>query len=66
MARLSDAAPLFFDADAQSSAPDGPIGGQTVISVRNDHFSYILTWYSLSIATSYMWYKRYIRKIPLM
>ncbi len=66
MARLLDTAPIFFDADADSTVPDGPIGGQTVVTVRNEHVSYILTWYSLSIITAFLWHRRFIKKMPLM
>jgi len=66
MSRLLDTAPVYFDADSDSTVPDGPIGGQTVVTVRNEHMSYILTWYSLSIVTSYLWYRRFIKKLPLM
>jgi len=66
MSRLLDTAPVYFDADSDSTVPDGPIGGQTVVTVRNEHMSYILTWYSLSIVTSYLWYRRFIEKLPLM
>jgi len=66
MARLTDAAPILFDADAGSTVKDGPAGGQTVVTVRNEHMSYILTWYSLSIVTSFLWYRRFIKKLPLM
>ncbi len=66
MARQLDTAPVFFDADIDSSAPDGPIGGQTVVTVRNEHVSYILTWYSLSIITAFLWYRRFVKKLPLM
>nr|CAH0101576.1 unnamed protein product [Daphnia galeata] len=66
MARLLDVAPIFFDADADSSVPDGPVGGQTVVTVRNEHVSYILTWYTLSIITAFLWHRRFIKKMPLM
>lgn len=66
MARMLDTSPIFFDADADSTLPGGPLGGQTVVTVRNEHMSYILTWYSLSIVTSYLWYRRFIKKLPLM
>ena len=66
MARLLDTAPIFFDADAGSSVPEGPVGGQTVVTVRNEHFSYILTWYSLSLITAFLWYRRFVKKMPLM
>lgn len=66
MARFLDTAPIFFDADASSTVPDGPVAGQTVVHVRNEHVSYILTWYSLSAITAFLWYRRFIKKLPLM
>lgn len=50
--------PIFLDADVHSTVPGGPIGGQTRVSLRNDHFTYLLTWYTLSAATLFMWCKR--------
>ena len=40
-----------------------PIAGQTVINLKNDHFSYIITWFSLSALTSVMWWKRFARAL---
>lgn len=50
---------VFLDADASSGVVGGPIGGQTRVTLRNEHLSYMLTWYSLSAATFYMWFKRF-------
>ena len=36
--------PIFVDADESSGVPGGPIGGQTRVTLRNDHLSYLLTW----------------------
>ncbi|XP_014667552.1 PREDICTED: surfeit locus protein 1-like [Priapulus caudatus] len=66
MARRSGAAAVFVDADADSTVPGGPVGGQTRVRLRNEHLSYIATWWSLSAATSYMWYRKVVRRIPLM
>ena len=44
MARLTGCNPVLLDADATSSIPGGPVGGQTNVSVRNEHLQYILTW----------------------
>lgn len=44
LARALGTAPVFLDAVASSSPPGGPVGGQTRVSLRNDHFSYMLTW----------------------
>lgn len=66
MAEASGAAPVLVDAVAESTVEGGPLGGQTNVSVRNEHFSYIITWYSLSAATAFLWYHKYIRRRPLM
>lgn len=41
-------APYFIDADADQHAGKYPVGGQTVISFRNSHLVYALTWYTLA------------------
>ncbi|XP_070811851.1 surfeit locus protein 1 isoform X1 [Pituophis catenifer annectens] len=64
MARVTGAEPIFIDADYRSSVPGGPIGGQTRVTLRNEHMQYILTWYTLCAATSFLWYKRFIQKVP--
>ncbi|KAF3912662.1 hypothetical protein ABW21_db0202553 [Orbilia brochopaga] len=33
-----------------------PIGREAAVNIRNNHFQYIVTWYSLGIATSFMFY----------
>ncbi|XP_014290515.1 surfeit locus protein 1 [Halyomorpha halys] len=63
MAEMAGAEPIFIDASADTTVPGGPIGGQTRASFRNEHLSYILTWYSLSAATGLMWYMKYIKKV---
>jgi len=35
---------VFLDADAASTTKGGPLGGQTILTLRNDHLSYLLTW----------------------
>lgn len=66
MARFCNAAPVLIDADAASTVEGGPIGGQTKVTLRNEHFSYILTWYSLSAATTFLWYSKYVRGKALL
>lgn len=66
MAALTDADPIFIDLAASSRRPGTPISGQTKVSLRNEHLSYILTWYSLSIMTGYLWYRQFIQKLPLL
>jgi len=64
MAEVLGTVPIFLDArrDTESSSiRGGPIGGQTAINIRNEHMSYIITWFSLSILTSYLWWRRFGR-----
>ncbi|XP_053137759.1 surfeit locus protein 1 isoform X1 [Hemicordylus capensis] len=65
MARVTGAEPILIDADYKSTVPGGPIGGQTRVTLRNEHLQYIITWYGLCAATSYMWYKKFILKVHL-
>lgn len=58
--------PVFLDASFETTVPGGPQGGQTRVTLRNEHLSYIVIWYGLSAATSWLWYKKYIQRIPLM
>ncbi|KAM9207326.1 surfeit locus protein 1 [Dugong dugon] len=66
MARATGADPIFIDADFQSTVPGGPIGGQTRVTLRNEHLQYIITWYGLCAATSYLWLKKFTRRSPLL
>lgn len=54
--------PVLIDACKDTTVPGGPVGGQTRVSLRNEHLSYIFTWYSLCLATTWMWYTRYGQK----
>ncbi|KAM7357610.1 surfeit locus protein 1 [Cochliomyia hominivorax] len=64
MCALTGAQPVFLDANYESSVPGGPIGGQTRITLRNDHLSYLITWYSLSLATGFLWYRNILKRKP--
>ncbi|EDQ90553.1 uncharacterized protein MONBRDRAFT_18583 [Monosiga brevicollis MX1] len=56
MASNRSALPVLIDATAECTPPGGfPLGGQTNITVRNEHLSYIITWYSISAITLAMW-----------
>uniref|UniRef100_A0A3B5L1D7 SURF1-like protein n=1 Tax=Xiphophorus couchianus TaxID=32473 RepID=A0A3B5L1D7_9TELE len=65
MSRITGAAPILIDADFKSTIPGGPVGGQTRVTLRNEHMQYIITWYGLCAATSYMWYAKFIKKIKM-
>lgn len=62
MSAATGAAPIFLDQTNEYNADGGPIGGQTRITLRNEHFSYIVTWFSLSAATGYMWYTKFLAR----
>lgn len=47
-ADLDRVAPFFIDADATPNAGGLPVGGLTVVSFRNSHLSYALTWFALA------------------
>ncbi|XP_054989164.1 surfeit locus protein 1 isoform X2 [Sorex araneus] len=64
MAQRVGTEPIFIDADFRSTVPGGPIGGQTRVTLRNEHLQYILTWYGLCAATSYLWYQKFLRRVP--
>ncbi|XP_036418841.1 surfeit locus protein 1 [Colossoma macropomum] len=63
MAKATGAEEIFIDAVLESTIPGGPIGGQTRVTLRNEHMQYIITWYGLCAATSYMWYAKFIKRI---
>ncbi|PNF40800.1 Surfeit locus protein 1 [Cryptotermes secundus] len=44
MAEAAGTEPVFLEAKAETTVPGGPIGGQTRVSLRDEHLSYLLTW----------------------
>jgi surfeit locus 1 family protein len=71
---LSQVAPYFVDADAAKEPSDkksgdgsagAPVGGLTVISFRNNHLVYALTWYALAlmVAGASFWVAREERRL---
>ena len=63
MGKTVGAAPVIIDVDLECSTPGGPIGGQTKINMRNKHFEYIVTWYSLCAFLCYLAAKRFLPRI---
>lgn len=49
--REGPVAPFFIDADATPNPGGYPVGGLTVVSFRNSHLSYALTWFALAVGT---------------
>ena len=64
LANKLDTLPVFLDLDLESSREaalsGGPIGGQTRISLRNDHAQYMMTWWGLTAGTTLLWLKRFV------
>lgn len=50
---LAPLAPFFIDADASPDPGAYPVGGLTVVSFRNAHLAYALTWFALSAMSLY-------------
>jgi surfeit locus 1 family protein len=46
---LSQPAPFFIDADATPNPGGWPAGGLTVVTFRNHHLVYALTWFALAL-----------------
>lgn len=64
MCEITGATPVFLDAIVDSSIPQGgPIGGQTMVTLRNDHLTYLITWFSLSGISAMYWVKKMVRQI---
>lgn len=64
MCDVTGADPYFLDAKVESTISGGPIGGQTRVTLRNEHLSYIVTWFSLSGFTAFLWFKQVLQRKP--
>nr|WP_314091930.1 SURF1 family protein [uncultured Shinella sp.] len=49
---LANVEPYFIDADATPNMGGLPIGGLTVVTFRNSHLVYALTWYALAVMSA--------------
>jgi len=56
--------PILFDLDLASSQEaahfGGPVGGQTRISLTNDHAQYMFTWWGISAITTILWLQKFV------
>jgi surfeit locus 1 family protein len=59
---LALSAPVVVEADATPNPGGWPKGGQTVVSFRNQHLSYAVTWYGLAIVLLGVWFSYHISK----
>jgi len=48
--RIATAAPVIVEADAAPNPGGWPKGGQTVVTFRNEHLQYAITWFGLAAA----------------
>lgn len=56
------AAPVVIEADAATNPGGWPKGGQTVVSFRNQHLSYAVTWFGLAACLLGVWLAYHISK----
>jgi surfeit locus 1 family protein len=59
---LTLAAPVVIEADATPNPGGWPGGGQTVVSFRNQHLSYAITWFGLALGLLGIWLAYHISK----
>jgi len=59
---LNLAAPVVIEADAARNPGGWPKGGQTVVSFRNQHLSYAVTWFGLALCLLGVWLAYHISK----
>ena len=53
--RIKLAAPAIVEADATPNRGGWPKGGQTVVTFRNEHLQYAITWFALAAVTLGGW-----------
>ena len=53
---LTLSAPVVIEADATPNPGGWPRGGQTVVTFRNQHLSYAVTWFGLAICLLGVWF----------
>jgi surfeit locus 1 family protein len=59
---LTLAAPVVIEADRAPNPGGWPRGGQTVVSFRNQHLSYAVTWFGLALGLLGIWLAYHISK----
>jgi surfeit locus 1 family protein len=55
-------APDLIEADASPNPGDLPVGGKTVVSFRNQHLSYAVTWFGLAAGLLGIWLAYHISR----
>ena len=59
---LTLAAPVVIEADTAPNPGGWPRGGQTVVTFRNQHLSYAVTWFGLALCLLGVWFAYHISK----
>ncbi|WP_440982482.1 SURF1 family protein [Shinella sumterensis] len=59
---LQNVAPYFIDADATPNPGGLPVGGLTVVTFRNSHLVYALTWFALAVMSAFAAYSVHRRR----
>jgi len=59
---LTLAAPVLVEADATPNPGGWPKGGQTVVSLRNQHLSYAITWFCLAAGLLGVWFAYHVSR----
>jgi surfeit locus 1 family protein len=59
---LTLAAPVVVEADATPNSGGWPKGGQTVVTFRNAHLSYAVTWFGLALGLLGIWFAYHFSK----
>jgi surfeit locus 1 family protein len=54
--------PGVIEADAMPNPGGWPLGGQTVVSFRNQHLSYAVTWFGLALGLLGIWLAYHISR----
>jgi len=58
---LKLAAPVLIDADATPNPGGLPLGGQTVVTFRNQHLGYAMTWFGFALCLLGVWLAYHVR-----
>jgi len=62
MSRAMRTAPVYIELSQDKDRREGPIGGQTVLNIRNEHLNYAITWFGLSLFSLLMWCNKYAKR----
>jgi surfeit locus 1 family protein len=58
----ADVLPFYVEAGPEKNPGGFPVGGQTRISLPNDHLQYAITWYSFAVILAVIYFVYHYRK----